>query len=237
MKNPHDHLSKIIKKRLNVAIFLSGKGSNALSILKNKHLYPNLIFKIIFTENPRSNGKEIAKKHNIKFKYSKWFGRSDRDRYFKQVSCYLKTENIDLIVYAGFMKIVTKEFTDNFVGINIHPADLTILGVDDKPILTGMRALEHSLKYGYICSTVHFVEADVDCGMPLAVSEYLMINKEKSLNTHELHERLKINQEHWLFPNILRIISDGSIMSYKLPIMCNNKKERELLLKWKLSKK
>lgn len=222
MHEGFNNLVKIATKNPNVAILMSGIGSNCVSILNNKHLYPNFRFKSIISDSKISNASEIAKKFKIDYKLFSWGSNLDRNKYFETMTKYLDFLEIDFLIFAGFMKIVPGFFTRRFLGINIHPADLTILDLRGKPILVGMSALEKSLNYGYICSTVHLVEEELDCGMPIAVSEHIKLETIKYTKTdlEILHSKLKNEQEHWLFPSILGLLSSGEIYNYNLPIDC-----------------
>lgn len=109
----------------------------------------------------------------------------------------------DLVVSAGFMRIVSPVFVDAFKGrlINLHPALLPAF-----PGAHGVRdALEHGVKV--TGSTVHFIDYEVDHG-PIILQEAVRV--EQNDNEQSLHERIK-NVEHRLLPLASRLILEGKV--------------------------
>ncbi len=195
------------------AILMSGKGSNADIILSQRNRYPNVNFISIITDNHSSNALSLSQKYQLEFycrEKDKFFNRDD---YFKQLADYLNHMKIDTLIYAGFMTITPAFFLTQFPGINVHPADLTLLDEHHKPKYRGMDAIQQAIKQhdNYIASTAHIVDADVDCGSPILVSKHLSLEGRFTHDIAQLHEQLKVTCEHLLFPRVIELLSKGLI--------------------------
>jgi phosphoribosylglycinamide formyltransferase-1 len=140
----------------------------------------------------------------------------DSDALFRWLSSVLAESEIDLLLYAGFMRIAPSWFVERFPGINIHPADLTLMdrGI---PLYRGMQALDEAIeqKTVPIASSVHVVEADVDCGQVIAVSRDLAVTYSETVE--EVHGRLKREREHVLYPTVVSLLSRGLFSQLDLP--------------------
>ena len=109
----------------------------------------------------------------------------------------------DLVVSAGFMRILSPVFVDAFKDrlINLHPALLPAF-----PGAHGVRdALEHGVKV--TGSTVHFIDHDVDHG-PIILQEAVRVDQNDTEET--LHERIK-NVEHRLLPQACRLVLEDKV--------------------------
>lgn len=109
----------------------------------------------------------------------------------------------DLVVSAGFMRILAPVFVDAFKGklINLHPSLLPAF-----PGAHGPRdALAHGVKV--TGTTVHFIDNQVDHG-PIILQEAVRVEQNDTEDT--LHERIK-NVEHRLLPHACRLVLDGKV--------------------------
>ena len=113
-------------KRLNTAVFISGKGSNLKNLIKFS-LKKNSPIKIRFvvSNNKKAKGLNFSKKYKIE---SRIFTYSNKQITENQILKHLKKREIKLICLAGFMKILSKNFIRNFQGkiLNIHPSILPL---------------------------------------------------------------------------------------------------------------
>ena len=147
---------------INIAVFISGRGSNFLALLKNieKGVLKNCQIAVVFSNNPNAKGLEYAAEAGIKTIVIPSKNRSDRVEYDKEIINALSEYNIDLICLAGYMRIVTEELVEAYKNkiINIHPALL--------PSFPGLHAQKQALDYGVKVSgcTVHFVDGGMDTG-------------------------------------------------------------------------
>ena len=153
-----------MKKR--IAIFISGRGSNMEVIIKNTEsgrLKDCCDIVLVFSNKKDARGLEIAKKHYIETACieSKGKNREDFDR---EVVKLLEPYQLDYIVLAGFMRILSPVFVRAYPKkiINIHPADTAqFKGID-----AYKWAYEKGLKKTKI--TVHYVDEGVDTGPVIA---------------------------------------------------------------------
>ena len=98
--------------KIKACIFISGKGSNLKSIIKNSRDY-NFPIKIelIISNNIKANGLKIAKKYSIPYKY---FSTKNK-RLFERNSLFeIKKNNIKFLCLAGFIKVLSNNFIKSF---------------------------------------------------------------------------------------------------------------------------
>ena len=169
-------------RKINIAVFISGKGSNLLSIIK-KSLTKESLFKVSLVLSNKKNvkGLLIAKKYNIKTLVSDFTKSNSKER---KVINILKKNQIKLVCLAGFMKILSNNFITLFKGkiINIHPSLL--------PKYKGLNTHEKVIKNKdkETGCTIHFVTEDLDCG-PILVQKKCSVNRFDDAKT--LKERVQ----------------------------------------------
>ena len=146
---------------LKIGVLASGRGSNFQAIIdaiENKNLKASV--ELLITDNPSAIAIERAKKHNIKHIFINPKEFATKDELFKKIADELKTCGVDLVILAGFMRIVRKPLIDAFPNriMNIHPALL--------PSFPGLHGQRQALDYGVKISgcTVHFVDEGMDTG-------------------------------------------------------------------------
>ena len=151
-------MAKSIGNKTNVAVFISGRGSNLRYLIKNSK-NKNSLFKVnlVISNNSNSLGLKYAKKSKIKFYVIKYKNINKSEI---QLLKLLKKFKIELICLAGFMKILSKNFIDKFNKpiLNIHPSLLPKY----KGLNTHSRVLKNKDKYSG--STVHLVNYKLDSG-------------------------------------------------------------------------
>ena len=185
-------------KNINTAVFISGTGSNLKSLIKFSNLKKSPIsIKMIISNNPKSKGLTFAKIYKIR---KKIFNFSKQAKTEKEILELLKRKKINLICLAGFMRILSKNFIQNFKGqiLNIHPSIL--------PKYKGLNTHERAItnKDRYSGCTVHFVTAKLDSGK-IIIQKKVKINKKDTPRT--LASKV-LAEEHKLYPEaILKIIS------------------------------
>ena len=144
--------------KINLAIFISGRGTNFKSIFNfSKKKNSILKIKLVISDNKYAKGLEFSKKKKISTKIIKFVKKKDAEnKILKQI----KSNKIDLICLAGFMKILSKDFLEkcNVKILNIHPSLLPKY----KGLNTHMRVLKNKEKFSGC--TVHFVNKNVDAG-------------------------------------------------------------------------
>ena len=185
-------------KNINTAVFISGTGSNLKSLIKFSNLKKSPIsIKMIISNNPKSKGLTFAKIYKIR---KKIFNFDKQAKTEKEILELLKKKKINLICLAGFMRILSKNFIQNFKGqiLNIHPSLL--------PKYKGLNTHERAIKNKdrYSGCTVHFVTAKLDSGK-IIIQKKVKINKKDTPRT--LANKV-LAEEHKLYPEaILKIIS------------------------------
>ena len=185
-------------KNINTAVFISGTGSNLKSLIKFSNLKKSPIsIKMIISNNPKSKGLAFGKIYKIRRKI---FNFSKQAKTEKEILELLKKKKINLICLAGFMRILSKNFIQNFKGqiLNIHPSLLPKY----KGLNTHDRAIKNKDRYSGC--TVHFVTAKLDSGK-IIIQKKVKINKKDTPRT--LANKV-LAEEHKLYPKaILKIIS------------------------------
>ena len=184
---------KLNGKKINTAVFISGRGSNLKSLINffKKKNSPILI-KLIVSNNPNAKGLIYAKKAKIN-KYIISFKNKKKSE--KKLLKKLLSNNINLICLAGFMKILSGNFIKNFTKpiLNIHPSLLPKY----KGLNTHKRVIKNKEKYSG--STVHLVNAKLDSGKIILQKE---IKISKNENEKSL-ERKVLKIEHKLYPKAI----------------------------------
>ena len=184
--------------KIKTAVFISGTGSNLKSLIKFSKLKKSPIsINLILSNNSKSKGLKYGKIFKIKKKIFD-FKKKHIDE--KKILFELKKNRIDLICLAGFMKILSKAFINNFNGkiLNIHPSLLPKF----KGLNTHERAIRNKEKYSGC--TVHFVNSKLDSGK-IILQDKVRINKNETPKT--LAKKI-LAKEHKLYPKaILKVFN------------------------------
>ena len=190
---------------INIAVFISGRGSNFLALLKNieKGVLKNCQIAVVFSNNPNAKGLEYAAEAGIKTIVIPSKNRSDRLEYDKEIINALSEYSIDLICLAGYMRIVTEELVEAYKNkiINIHPALL--------PSFPGLHAQKQALDYGVKVSgcTVHFVDGGMDTG-PIILQKTVPVYDNDTEDT--LSARI-LEQEHTAYSEAVALYAAGRL--------------------------
>ena len=184
--------------KIKTAVFISGTGSNLKSLIKFSKLKKSPIsINLIVSNDSKSKGLQYGKIFKIKKKIFD-FKKKHIDE--KKILFELKKNRINLICLAGFMKILSKTFINNFNGkiLNIHPSLLPKF----KGLNTHERAIRNKEKYSGC--TVHFVNSKLDSGK-IILQDKVRINKNETPKT--LAKKI-LAKEHKLYPKaILKVFN------------------------------
>ena len=184
--------------KIKTAVFISGTGSNLKSLIKFSKLKKSPIsINLIVSNDSKSKGLQYGKIFKIKKKIFD-FKKKHIDE--KKILFELKKNRIDLICLAGFMKILSKTFINNFNGkiLNIHPSLLPKF----KGLNTHERVIRNKEKYSGC--TVHFVNSKLDSGK-IILQDKVRINKNETPKT--LTKKI-LAKEHKLYQKaILKVFS------------------------------
>ncbi|PLX90754.1 MAG: phosphoribosylglycinamide formyltransferase [Desulfuromonas sp.] len=191
-------------KKLRLGILASGGGTNLQSIIdrcQDGSLAADIA--IIICNNPGAGALDRAKKSGIPHRCINHRDFSERQDFDRSVVSALQDADVELVVLAGFMRIISDVFLDAFPQriINIHPALL--------PAFPGLhvqrKALEHGARFSGC--TVHFVDSGVDTGRIIlqAVVPVLDDDTEATLSARILE------QEHKIYPRAIQLIAEGRL--------------------------
>jgi phosphoribosylglycinamide formyltransferase-1 len=190
----------IRKKR--VAILISGRGSNMVSLIEAARApdYPAEIV-LVLSNRPDAAGLVRAREAGIPASAIDHKTFPDRARFDAALQAELEAAGVELIVLAGFMRILTDAFVEAWAGrmINIHPSLLPLF----KGTHTHERALEAGVRL-HGC-TVHYVVPELDAG-PIVAQAAVPVLPGDDADT--LSARV-IVQEHRLYPAALALIAGG----------------------------
>ena len=183
-------------KKINIAVFISGNGSNFKSLiinsLKKKSKYE---VKLVISNKTSAKGLKYARKFKIKKKIINYLNKKDAE---KTILVELKKNKIDLVCLAGFMKILSNNLIKKLKCqiVNIHPSLLPKY----KGLNTHQRALNNKEKYSGC--TVHYVSSKLDSGK-------IILQKKVKILKNDTCDRLTkrvLRQEHLLYPRALKKI-------------------------------
>lgn len=191
-------------KKLNIAVFVSGRGSNLQALIDAcaQDDFPAQI-SVVLSNRPDAFGLERAQKAKIKTEVVDHKVYSGREAFEDALQETLTGYDVDLICLAGFMRILTPHFIDQWPEkiINIHPSLLP----KHKGLDTHQRAIEAGdAESG--CS-VHYVVPEMDSG-PIIVQRSVPILPEDTPDT--LAARV-LEQEHTAYPEAVKIIAENTL--------------------------
>ena len=181
-------------KKIQIAVFISGTGSNLKSLINYSLKNNNKIkIKVIISDNNRAKGLNFAKIYKIKKKIYQFNKKKIAEKKLLQ---FLREENIKLICLAGFMRILSANFIKKFEGqiINIHPSLLPKY----KGLNTHERIIKNKEKFSGC--TVHHVTSELDSGEIILQKR---VKVYKSDTPKKLANRI-LKQEHILYPKALK---------------------------------
>ena len=180
----------------NLAILISGRGSNMLNIVdacNNKTLSSKV--KIIISNNKNSTGLAKVKKKGIKIKI---IHENQIKKFEKKLSQILLEEKINLICLAGFMRILSEDFLCNWKKkvINIHPSIL--------PAFSGLDAVKQAIekKVKYTGCTIHYVDKGIDTGEIIDQRIVKVLNTD---NEKKLAKKI-LKEEHILYIKVIETL-------------------------------
>lgn len=191
-------------KRMNIAVFASGRGTNFSAIIRATKLgkiKANL--SLLVCDNPKASAIGRAKRAEIKVALVRREDFTSKKDFEAKIIQYLEENKINLIVLAGFMRMLSPEFVKKYKGriLNIHPALL--------PSFKGTEGIKDAFEYGVKVTgvTVHFVDEEMDHG-PIILQQSVRIEEDDTLESLEK----KIHKvEHKLYPEVIRLLVEGRL--------------------------
>jgi len=189
----------------NLVVLASGRGSNLQSIINKIHLKKDLSIEIscVISDNKDAYALKRASKEDIPFYLVDKSLYSSKKEQENKISMIIDDYDIDLIVLAGYMKVLSSAFVKKFKNkiINIHPSLL--------PSFPGLNAQKQAVDYGVKISgcTVHFVDKGVDSG-PIIKQKSVVVNQNDTPDT--LSAKI-LKKEHKLLPEVIKDIAKEKI--------------------------
>lgn len=191
---------------LKIAVLISGSGSNLQAIMDSIEAGElKCSIEMVISDREEAFGIERARQRNIKAYVL------DRKLYGNRLSneiLNLIKDKVDLIVLAGFLSILDREFIAAFKNkiINIHPS---LIPSFCGPAMYGIRVHQKAVEYGVRFSgcTVHFVDEGTDTGA-IICQRVVPVYPE---DTPELLQKRVLQEEHKALPEVIGMIAEGRV--------------------------
>ena len=187
--------------KTNVAVFVSGSGTNFQAIIDANIEAANL--SVLICNKPDAYAIKRAETNGIPVELVNHKDYETREDFEAEIIRRLENYDIGLVVLAGFMRVLTPFFVGRFKNriINLHPALL--------PSFPGMHAAKQALDYGskFTGCTVHFVDEGVDTG-PIILQAVVPISDDDTEET--LLEKIH-KEEHRIYPEAVKLFCEGRI--------------------------
>lgn len=189
-----------------VGVLVSGRGSNLQAIIdacENGILSGKAEVVVVVSDKEKASALERARKHGIDAVFVNPQESGSREEFDRELVKVLNEYKVDLVLLAGYMRIVGPEFVKAFENMmmNIHPALLPCFpGLDAQK-----QALDHGVKYSGC--TVHFVDEEVDAG-PIIIQSAVPVLEDD--NEASLSKRI-LEQEYIIYPEAVRLFVEGKL--------------------------
>jgi phosphoribosylglycinamide formyltransferase-1 len=193
-----------VNKKLRLAVLASGGGTNLQAIIdccREGTLNAEIV--LVLSNNPESGALRRARGSDLALACLDHRQFSDRFAYDQALIAVLRESGADLVVLAGFMRLLSDEFLRTFPGriMNIHPSLL--------PAFPGLNAQRQALEYGVRLAgcTVHFLDSGVDTG-PIILQAAVPVLDEDTVET--LSRRI-LREEHRIYPLAIQLYAEGRL--------------------------
>ncbi len=194
-----------MSKKIRLGVLISGMGTNLQSIIDaSKNGMIDAEISIVISDKRNAYGLVRAKENDVPTLFLSPKDYKNRDKFDEKVVEELNAYKVDLVLLAGFMRIVTSALIEPFRNriMNIHPALL--------PSFPGLDAQKQALDYGVKFSgcTVHFVEEGMDEG-PIIIQAVVPVMDNDTVDS--LSERI-LKYEHKIYPIAVQLFAEGRLM-------------------------
>lgn len=184
-----------------IAVLVSGSGTNLQMLLDDPVIGPHIV--LVLSDRPAVKALERATAGGVPSVVLEPRSYPDRDAYSDAVRDAVRERDVDIVVNAGYMRVLGRSFATAFEGrwLNVHPALL--------PAFPGGHAVRDALAWGAKVTgvTVHLVDEEVDHG-PIVLQEAVTIREDDDWDSLEarIHDA-----EHRLLPRAVRALMDGRL--------------------------
>ncbi len=189
---------------MKIAVFASGRGTNLAAIIRAKQKgIINAEIALVISDNKMALALKKAQRAGIRAVFIDPQRFTVKEEFEAEIIKAVEAEAIDLVVLAGFMRILSPSFVTRFKNkiINIHPALL--------PSFKGAHAIKDAFDFGAKVTgvTVHFVDEEMDHG-PIILQKAVPIEESDTLETLES----KIHKvEHKIYPEAIKLFIEGKL--------------------------
>lgn len=189
---------------MRLAVLASGYGSNLQAILdaiERKEITGQV--RIVISDVQDAFALERAKKHGIENVFINPREYKGREAFDRAIIDLLQERQIDLVILAGYMRLLSPLFVSTFRGkiMNIHPSLL--------PAFPGLNGVKQALSYGVKVTgcTVHFVDEGLDTGPVILQEAVPVFDKDTEESLHERIHRV----EHRLYPRAIQLFIEQKL--------------------------
>ncbi|NPU84569.1 MAG: phosphoribosylglycinamide formyltransferase [Syntrophaceae bacterium] len=187
-----------------IGVLVSGSGSNLQSLIDRiEEGSLDARIRIVISNNPDAFALKRCEKHGIPFLVIRHEDYPDRESFDRKMAAFLHDNEVDLVVMAGFMRILSSWFLREFPFriMNIHPALL--------PAFPGLHVQRQAVLHGVKFSgcTVHFADEGVDTG-PIIIQAVVPVLDDDTEDS--LAERI-LRQEHRIYPQAVQLYAEGRL--------------------------
>lgn len=190
--------------RVKLGVLISGSGSNLQSIID--HIEAGRLeaeIRVVVSNVPGAYGLIRAEKHGLRTVVVDHRGFAARAEFDARLVEVLREHEVELVVLAGFMRVLTPTLLEAFPGrlMNIHPALL--------PSFPGVHVWQKAIDYGVKFSgcTVHFVDTGTDTG-PIIIQAVVPVLDDDDADS--LAARI-LRQEHRIYPRAIQLYAQGRL--------------------------
>lgn len=189
---------------LRLGVLVSGSGSNLQSIIDSSERgFIKSKVCVVISNVPDVYALERAKKHNIPAFVIKHQDFNTREEFDQAIVNKLREFNVDLVIMAGFLRVITKVLLDAYPMkiLNIHPALL--------PSFPGLHVQKKALEYGckFAGCTVHFADSGVDTG-PIIIQGIVPVLDN---DTEETLSKRILSVEHKIYSQAIKLYEEGRL--------------------------
>lgn len=200
---------------VHLGVLISGSGTNLQAIIdaiEGGRL--NATIRVVISNRADAGGLERARRHGLPAVVKDHRGFASREDYDRALLAELSAHGVELVILAGFMRIITRVLIDAFPGkiMNIHPALL--------PSFPGLHAQRQALEHGVRIAgaTVHFVDEQPDHG-PIIIQGAVPVFPDDTED--ELRERI-LGVEHEIYPRAIQLYAEGRLDIQGRRVMVRN---------------
>lgn len=187
-----------------IAVLVSGRGSNLQAIIDSiEKGYLKAEISVVISDIAGAYALERAKKHGLNNIHIDPKRFETKESYEEEVLGVLRNKNVELVLLAGYMKIIGKTLLSSYKNriLNIHPALL--------PAFPGLHAQQQAFDYGVKIAgcTVHFVDEELDGG---AIILQKCVEVKDSDTAETLAGRI-LEQEHKIYPEAVKLFVENKL--------------------------